>query len=314
MTALLLGTMAAAALCALALVVLVSRARGKRRLLDGMPGIAGGAPDGIGISVLCSGLKDAARIEELLSVEYARYEVVVVLDALQHPQEFAELASRFRMIRVEYVPTRELPVRGVRALGRSRRRGFRRLVLVDRAQDAPAGDFDAAMSVAAYDYLLPLRAEQRLLPGAVERLVTEAGERLPGELGLVRSWLGVPAALYGREAVVAAGGFSARPARRIARRKRRILWEPLCGPALQPVRTPRAVRRLLALLLLLATAGSVAANRWPLAAALLTGALVWAAAEYVRSLLCEMAGPRSAGLFAGLGRLRKFNVKNFTIS
>ena len=68
----------------------------------------------------------------------------MVLDSLRYPVEFAAFTARYRMIRVEYALSEELPVTGVRALGRSRKRRFRRLVLVDRAQDTPAGDFDAA--------------------------------------------------------------------------------------------------------------------------------------------------------------------------
>lgn len=167
-------------------------------------------PDGIGISVLCSGVTDAAQIENLLSPEYSRYEVIVVLDARRHAAGFAALTARYHMIRVEWVCSGELEVSGVRALGRSRRRCFRRLVLVDRAQDLEAGDFDAAASVATYDYLLPVRAGCFLLPGSVERLVAELGEGRPGSLDLIRSPLGEPAALLSREAVVAAGGFGMR--------------------------------------------------------------------------------------------------------
>lgn len=139
------------------------------------------APDGIGISVLCSGVTDAAQIENLLSPEYSRYEVIVVLDARRHAAEFAALTARYRMIRVEWVCSGELEVSGVRALGRSRRRCFRRLVLVDRARDSEAGDFDAAASVATYDYLLPVRAGCFLLPGSVERLGRRTGRRPAGK-------------------------------------------------------------------------------------------------------------------------------------
>ena len=128
----------------------------------------------------------------------------MVLDARRHAAEFAALTARYRMIRVEWVCSGELEVSGVRALGRSRRRCFRRLVLVDRARDSEAGDFDAAASVATYDYLLPVRAGCFLLPGSVERLVAELGEGRPGSLDLIRSPLGEPAALLSREAVVAA--------------------------------------------------------------------------------------------------------------
>lgn len=190
MKPILLLLFAATAACVGALLPLISRARSKRLLLNAVRRASSDAPDGIGISVLCSGVTDAAQIENLLSPEYSRYEVIVVLDARRHAAEFAALTARYHMIRVEWVCSGELEVSGVRALGRSRRRCFRRLVLVDRAQDSEAGDFDAAASVATYDYLLPVRAGCFLLPGSVERLVAELGEGRPGSLDLIRSPLG----------------------------------------------------------------------------------------------------------------------------
>ena len=154
MKPILLLLFAATAACVGALLPLISRARSKRLLLNAVRRASSDAPDGIGISVLCSGVTDAAQIENLLSPEYSRYEVIVVLDARRHAAEFAALTARYRMIRVEWVCSGELEVSGVRALGRSRRRCFRRLVLVDRARDSEAGDFDAAASVGP-DYLLP---------------------------------------------------------------------------------------------------------------------------------------------------------------
>ena len=167
----LLLLLAAVAAAALALLWLVVRGHNKRLLLAGSHAVASDTPDGIGISVLCSGVRAQEQVENLLSAEYAHYEVIVVLDSLRYPVEFAAFTARYRMIRVEYVLSEELPVTGVRALGRSRKRRFRRLVLVDRAQDTPAGDFDAAAEVAAYDYVLPVREGQFLLPDAVARLV-----------------------------------------------------------------------------------------------------------------------------------------------
>lgn len=135
MKPILLLLFAATAACVGALLPLISRARSKRLLLNAVRRASSDAPDGIGISVLCSGVTDAAQIENLLSPEYSRYEVIVVLDARRHAAEFAALTARYRMIRVEWVCSGELEVSGVRALGRSRRRCFRRLVLVDRARD-----------------------------------------------------------------------------------------------------------------------------------------------------------------------------------
>ena len=318
MKPILLLLFAATAACVGALLPLISRARSKRLLLNAVRRASSDAPDGIGISVLCSGVTDAAQIENLLSPEYSRYEVIVVLDARRHAAEFAALTARYRMIRVEYVLSEELPVTGVRALGRSRKRRFRRLVLVDRAQDTPAGDFDAAAEVAAYDYVLPVREGQFLLPDAVARLVAEVGERGVGGCDCVRSRIGEPAALLSREAVIAAGGFAHRPGKSVPWRRRRNLWEPVFyapQSGRKPCRGRQSVLRVVAAASLGgAIAAAVWTGRWPVAAVLLTAALVWCVAGCVSLALSDIAYGRTGGGEKGLRRRCKIGVKNFTIS
>ena len=138
------------------LLGLVERGARKWRLLAAPGGIGCDAPEEFGISVLCCGTCDAEQIAALMSEECARYEVVVAIDALRRPAEFEALAARYCMTRVEWRGSDELPVSGIRAVGRSRKRRYRRLVLVDRAQGTPEGDLNAAAVVATYDYLLPL--------------------------------------------------------------------------------------------------------------------------------------------------------------
>lgn len=338
----LLFLLLAAAVAAVTVLWLVVRGRNKRLLLAASHATAGDAPDGIGISVLCSGVRTQEQVENLLSVEYARYEVVVVLDSLRYPAEFAALSTRYHMIRVEYALSEELPVPGVRALGRSRKRRFRRLVLVDRVQDTPDGDFDAAAGVAAYDYVLPVREGQYLLPGAVGRLVAEVGEQGAGTCDFVRSRIGEPASLLSREAVVAAGGFAARAGKNVPRRRRRNLWEPVfhkpqtvphSAPHFapqpvsqsasysapqsvsQPVPKPHSgLRAVAALLLAAAVVAAVWTGRWPAAAVLVTAALVWCAAGCVSLALSDIADARTGGDVKGLLRRCKIGLKNFTIS
>ena len=99
-----------------------------------------------------------------------------------------------------------------------------------------AGDFDAAAEVAVYDYVLPVREGQFLLPDAVVRLVAEVGARGVGGCDCVRARIGEPAVLLSREAVVAAGGFARRPGKAVPWRRRRSLWEPVFY-------TPQSARR-----------------------------------------------------------------------
>lgn len=298
MKPILLLLFAATAACVGALLPLISRARSKRLLLNAVRRASSDAPDGIGISVLCSGVTDAAQIENLLSPEYSRYEVIVVLDARRHAAEFAALTARYRMIRVEWVCSGELEVSGVRALGRSRRRCFRRLVLVDRARDSEAGDFDAAASVATYDYLLPFAPGCFLLPRKRRAARRRTGRRPAGKPRPHTLAPGRTAALLSREAVVAAGGFGMRPLRGIPRCRRRMLWEPLLAAPRSGVRMPGRLRGLAAASLAAAFAAAAAAGWWTSAAALATLALVWAGRECAARLAGGTAFSAPGGLTA----------------
>lgn len=243
MKPILLLLFAATAACVGALLPLISRARSKRLLLNAVRRASSDAPDGIGISVLCSGVTDAAQIENLLSPEYSRYEVIVVLDARRHAAEFAALTARYRMIRVEWVCSGELEVSGVRALGRSRRRCFRRLVLVDRARDSEAGDFDAAASVATYDYLLPVRAGCFLLPRKRRAARRRTGRRPAGKPRPHTLAPGRTRRLVEPRGGGRGGRFRDAPAAGIPRCRRRMLWEPLaCRAALRGPNAGTAAR------------------------------------------------------------------------
>lgn len=313
MTVILLLILTAIAVTVCTLLWLIVEARSKRLMLSQARGIACDAPGDIGISVLCSGVVDVHQVENLLSVEYARYEVVVVLDAQRYPLEFEELVTRYRIIRVEWTPSDELPVEGVRALGRSRKRCYRRLVLIDRRQDTPGGDLDAAAAVATYDYMLPLCGGQYLLHDAVARLVAELGEHPLGSLSLIRSWVGEPAALLAREAIVSAGGFGCDLLRTIPRQERRMLWEPLlCSPGYRP--TPRWLQTMGVLVLLAGIIAAVLSGIWWLTAVLLTVALVWSAAACAVLAVADVAGPCAGRLFAWWRCPCKLRAKNFTIS
>ena len=177
---------------------------------------------------------------------------------------------------------------------------------------------EAGAEVAAYDYVLPVREGQFLLPDAVVRLVAEVGARGVGGCDCVRARIGEPAVLLSREAVVAAGGFARRPGKAVPWRRRRSLWEPVFY-------TPQSARRqrigLQAVLRVVPAAALAAAivaavwtGRWPAAAVLLTAALVWCVAGCVSLALSDIACGRTGGGEKGLLRRCKIGVKNFTIS
>lgn len=86
------------------LVVQVLRARNKRRLLSRMFGVVSDSPDFIGISAICHDIDSVSQVADLLDVEYASYELLVVMDARLKPELFHEMLRHYRMMRVDYHP------------------------------------------------------------------------------------------------------------------------------------------------------------------------------------------------------------------
>ncbi len=293
----------------------ILRGSRKRMLLSYAQGVESEMPGGIGITVMCSGVHGASQIEHLLTIEFVRYEVVVVLDSLRCPDEFQAIASRYHMINVDYTPSGDFPSRGVRAMMRSRRRSFRRLVLIDRrsgmAGDGPdaANDFDVAADVASYEYLLPVREGQYLLFDAVRRLVAELGEAPAGTIDSIRACLGEPVILVNR-GVAAFSRSRGRKSTTAARQGcRRMIWEPIMVSH-APHRLGSKWRMTGAVLLAGVVVASIYAGWWTAAAVSVTVVILWC----MRRWSALAFGILADELQEDEWWLSKISVKNFTIS
>ena len=119
------------------LVVQVLRARNKRRLLSRMFGVVSDSPDFIGISAICHDIDSVSQVADLLDVEYASYELLVVMDARLKPELFHEMLRHYRMMRVDYHPFEACSQLGVRGFYRSQTRGVNRLTLLDQMERFP---------------------------------------------------------------------------------------------------------------------------------------------------------------------------------
>lgn len=133
------------------LVVQVLRARNKRRLLSRMFGVVSDSPDFIGISAICHDIDSVSQVADLLDVEYASYELLVVMDARLKPELFHEMLRHYRMMRVDYHPFEACSQLGVRGFYRSQTRGVNRLTLLDQMEAFSAVSSDAAVRAASYD-------------------------------------------------------------------------------------------------------------------------------------------------------------------
>lgn len=338
--ALLVAVLFAAAVSGVVETLRTRRAARTRRLAALSHQAMCDASDAVGLSVLCGHDTPTEQLERLLAVEYLRYEVIQVLDARAEADRYAALAARYALFETEYRPTREFPIRGVRALARSRSRNYRRFVLLDRAAARPGlsglfwggrrqqrreaaarlrADWNAAASVAAYEYLLPLEGRCEVLPGSVERLIALLGaergaapQRIRARLGgdwLLRPLMGVeraagvcPLTLYAREAVAEAGGFARVERYPFARAQCRTLREPLARRPLS-VREVRAAGpswrlRLGVALLVGGMAVGAAAGWWAAVAACAALLAVWRAAVCIeaegRRMVGEACGTEAA--------------------
>lgn len=213
--------------CAWWLVIKVFRARSKGRLMARSHGMVAAAPDFIGISAVSHDIDSIEQIDDLLEVEYPRYELVVVIDARVKPELFQQIIRHYKMLRVDYQPLEACSSVGLRGLYRSELRGMNRLVMLDQMEIFMTITSDVAIGAATYDYILKIPRGRRLTVGAIERLAMELGEHRMRSVAMIRTGVGLPLRLYCRESADQYGHFGALAWRRIPREDRITIWEPL---------------------------------------------------------------------------------------
>ena len=202
------------------LVVQVLRARNKRRLLSRMFGVVSDSPDFIGISAICHDIDSVSQVADLLDVEYASYELLVVMDARLKPELFHEMLRHYRMMRVDYHPFEACSQLGVRGFYRSQTRGVNRLTLLDQMEAFSAVSSDAAVRAASYDYILPIGRNLRLKRGAIDRLAMELAVHPIHSISFVRTAVGPSLRLYAREYVGRLGRFDRADGYELSRKER----------------------------------------------------------------------------------------------
>ncbi len=266
------------------------------------------AGDGVGLSLLCSAPSSADEVAALLCVEQARYEVVAVVDGVARSSLFEELLVTFDLVRVEYYPSEEIPVGGVRGLYRSRQRLFRRLLLLDRVGGGSLSDWSAAAGVATYEWLLPWCGGEVLRCEALERLVAAVEQRGGQDWLAVESFEGT--LLVEARAVGRAEGFG--PAlRRSVAPHRHSLPATCCLAVEQPMSGSRIVLLYWGVVLMAALLCFAIFGRLLFGFFLFTGLIVWVALGFLAELFLPEIPP-----YRALGRIvwllkRKLSVKNW---
>ena len=155
------------------LFVRIVRGGSRIRFFDRSRGRVWDGGGRVGISLLCRDNGDVERLGGLLAVECPDYEVVVVADSLRNPHSLQLAIERYQMVAVDGRISGEGDAPRVRKMYRSAKRCYRRLILLDVVTTGRRSDLDVAYEVATYDFLLPLWGDERLAPGAVERIVAE---------------------------------------------------------------------------------------------------------------------------------------------
>lgn len=182
------------------------RAERRTRWLDAMYGARCGLLHRVGISVLATGHNSLARCEELMAVEYPDFEVVLLFDRATNSALLHQLIKRYHLIRVDYLPSGELHPMAVRGLYRSRRRLYRRLVVVDSVATGRRA-LDVMADVATRGFLLPLADHRSLSSRAVEHLALELAFRSHQPPVWLAEWPWSRPLVWQREELIARGGF-----------------------------------------------------------------------------------------------------------
>lgn len=108
----------------------------------------------IGISAIVEYPETTAPLLSLLDEEYPHSEAIIVTDLQRNNDTFGELVRNFRLTKVNHSD-----LKWVRALYRSRRKMFRRVVVIDLPTEERSHATAAAKKVASFDYILRLQGE-----------------------------------------------------------------------------------------------------------------------------------------------------------
>lgn len=275
--------------------VRILAAKRKGRMLSACHGYGSEAMSQTGVSVIVSGAQSEREIEERLSSEYWRYEVIITLDSSRDGRLLSRLCRKYSMIRVSFPTDGDLQIEGAPLLYRSRQRRYRRLVLIDRLYRSRADDWNCGVAVASFDRILPLESDRFLTSDALPRWVMELHETRPVQSDFISAQVSPfhffdrrRVAMFSRMAVVRAGGFSGEhPRMQMIRNLRgRTLYLPLAMAKLRRRRSNNPLRQILMTMGALPTVllfATLAGQRWELA----QQALMLIVAVYVTALFCS---------------------------
>ncbi|MFI3319124.1 MAG: hypothetical protein SNH88_08065 [Rikenellaceae bacterium] len=109
-----------------------------------------------GVSILLPSPRSFAQVVQMVEWDYRELEVVVILCS-EEQSLLEQIIEYYEMVQVSYCDPEELSGEHPCRLFRSRRRLFRRLVVVDGGEASLSRRLDMGLSIATYGYLLLVR-------------------------------------------------------------------------------------------------------------------------------------------------------------
>ena len=171
----------------------------------------------IGCSIITHDTFRITDIEQLLSSEYSRCEVILLLNGSRQAEHISRIIKHYRLTRVNN-PSPEEATLLISNLYRSTRREYRRLVLIDCDTTNPYAAINAAINFASFDYIIPLLPHTTLLPHAIDTIASTLSDRREENIELIYNNTIAPCFVFQRDGLLGNGGLSDDIVRRLPRR------------------------------------------------------------------------------------------------
>ncbi len=156
-----------------------------------------------GISIIATQIESIEQICSLLSHRTNLYEVVAIDNFDNREELLSSIIQHFSLIRVNFIPSKEIPQNAIKGLYRSHKRLFARLIIIECDHPRAVTPSQIAASLSSYDFTLELPHRKILRQGAIEMLLVEISRRNPDDIDEMKSVIGERFKLLRREWAVA---------------------------------------------------------------------------------------------------------------
>lgn len=162
----------------------------------------------IGCSVICFRADSLKQIERLLTCDYYKYEVILSLNSTHQRELFNAIVKHYKLIKVNNSCPEEIATSPILALYRSRKRCFRRLVIVDSTATNEYDALNVALNISSFDYIIPASYSSYLHPTAITTVAITLSETEHQPPELIYCDTATPCYIFQRNALIDYGGFS----------------------------------------------------------------------------------------------------------